>query len=462
MLDILWSFLQQRRRSGFVAVVLLLGLTPALACPFAPGGSDLSGQNAYWNAPTATPRPQPPPRPTTCTQVVPTPACPLCTPAPAFDECTTPEPTLTPYPSATPYGRWFSPGDRGTSGTFYRDQDVRIGPLRLRLQNYTHNVPIPGAGGEVAHVWTFDTQNEGTEPLTITWPLQLFVREITGADGTTTAGAWWETSAAERAAGLPAWSPTTAGYQPGEHKVVTVAIQGPAGTARAVGFLPDPVGGRTSRQDVGQAGAVMWFVPEDDPYASGNTDGPSSPADGGAVGPKVLPSPAPSLYGYFAGWPVQPNGGSVVSQPFGCTAFHELSGYDCPNDQPWFHTGLDIADPSRPLLLSVVRGRVTYIGVSPGHQCSWPGSEAPHTNLGWVIQLQVVDETDHTGPYTVKYGHTQPGSERVRVGDLVQPGQVLAQMASTGCSTGAHVHLQIQNEAGRFLDPFNFIGERRQ
>jgi murein DD-endopeptidase MepM/ murein hydrolase activator NlpD len=48
------------------------------------------------------------------------------------------------------------------------------------------------------------------------------------------------------------------------------------------------------------------------------------------------------------------------------------------------------------------------------------------------------------------------------VGDLVQPGQVLAQMASTGCSTGAHVHLQIQNEAGRFLDPFNFIGERRR
>ncbi len=456
------SFWQRHQRTGIGLVVFLIGLTPALACPFAPGGSDLSGQNAYWNAPTATPRPQPPPRPTTCSQVVPTPACPLCTPEPPFDECTTPVPTLTPYPSATPYGRWFSPGDRGTGGTFYRDQDVRIGPLRLTLQSYTHNTPIPNSTGDVAHVWRFDTQNEGTSPITVTWPLQLFVREITAADGTTTAGAWWATSAAERAAGLPTWTPATAGYAPGQHKVITVAIQGPVGTARAVGFLPDPVGGRTMREAVGQASQVLWFVPEDDPYVSGNTGGPSSPADGGAVGPQPLRSPAPSLYGYFAGWPVLPNGGSVVSQPFGCTAFHELSGYDCPNDAPWFHTGLDIADPSRPLLLSVVRGRVTYVGVSPGHLCTWPGSEAPHTNLGWVIQIQAVDETGHTGPYTVKYGHTQPGSQRVQVGDLVQPGQVLGQMASTGCSTGAHVHLQIQDETGRFLDPFNFIGERRR
>jgi murein DD-endopeptidase MepM/ murein hydrolase activator NlpD len=290
----------------------------------------------------------------------------------------------------------------------------------------------------------------------------LFVREITGADGTTTAGSWWATGAAERTAGLPPWNPASAGYAPGQHKVITVAIQAPAGTARAVGFLPDPVGGRTMREGAGQANAVLWFVPQDDPYASGNTGGPSSPADGGAVGPQPLRSPAPSLYGYFAGWPVLPNGSSVVSQPFGCTAFREISGYDCPNDKPWFHSGVDIADPSRPLLYSVVRGRVVYVGVSPGRACAFPGAENPRTNLGWMIEIQAVDETGHLGPYRVKYGHTRVGSERVQVGDLVQPGQVLAQMASTGCSTGPHVHLMVQDGAGQFLDPFNFIGENRR
>jgi murein DD-endopeptidase MepM/ murein hydrolase activator NlpD len=370
-------------------------------------------------------------------------------------------PTATPWPSATPYGRWYSPGDRGTGGTFYRGQDVRIGPLRLTLQSYTHQTAIPGSVGDVAHVWTFDTQNEGTQPLTVTWPLQLMMREIRRVDGTSTLGTWWATSAAERAAGLPRWNPAQAGYQPGEHRVVTVAIQGPAGTAHAVGFLPDPVGGQL-RPDLGQASHILWFLPDDDPYATGNTGGPSSQADGGAVGAKPLPSPRPVRYGYFAGWPVLPNGSSVVSQGFGCTDFREISGYDCPNDKPWYHSGIDIADPSRPLLLSVVRGRVIYVGVSPGRACTFPGAEPPRTNLGWMIEIQAVDATGHPGPYRVKYGHTRVGSERVRVGDLVEPGQVLAQMASTGCSTGAHVHLMIQDAAGRFLDPFTFIGENRQ
>jgi outer membrane protein assembly factor BamB len=77
-------FWQQHRRPSLVGLVFVGSLAPALACPFAPGGSDLTGQNAYWNAPTATPRPTLPPIPTTCVQVVPTPGCPLCTPELVF------------------------------------------------------------------------------------------------------------------------------------------------------------------------------------------------------------------------------------------------------------------------------------------------------------------------------------------------------------------------------------------
>ena len=42
--------------------------------------------------------------------------------------------------------------------------------------------------------------------------------------------------------------------------------------------------------------------------------------------------------------------------------------------------------------------------------------------------------------------------------DEVFPGQVLARMASTGCSTGVHLHFMVQDSSGAFLDPFNFLG----
>jgi murein DD-endopeptidase MepM/ murein hydrolase activator NlpD len=78
-----------------------------------------------------------------------------------------------------------------------------------------------------------------------------------------------------------------------------------------------------------------------------------------------------------------------------------------------------------------------------------------------MIQIQVTDADGRTGPYTVKYGHTILGSQQVNVGDFVQPGQIIGRMGSTGCSTGPHVHVMIQNERGQFLDPMNFIGPNR-
>jgi murein DD-endopeptidase MepM/ murein hydrolase activator NlpD len=78
-----------------------------------------------------------------------------------------------------------------------------------------------------------------------------------------------------------------------------------------------------------------------------------------------------------------------------------------------------------------------------------------------MIEIQVLDGTGRPGPYHVKYGHLKVGSEQVQVGDEVQPGQPLARMASTGCSTGPHLHFMVQDASGRFLDPFNFIGPPR-
>jgi murein DD-endopeptidase MepM/ murein hydrolase activator NlpD len=81
-------------------------------------------------------------------------------------------------------------------------------------------------------------------------------------------------------------------------------------------------------------------------------------------------------------------------------------------------------------------GIVTFVGVSQGVHCTFPGAEEPRTNLGWVVVIQ-------SGPYTIKYGHTIVGSERVEAGDRVTPGQVVALMGSTGCSTGPHLHFKV-------------------
>ena len=445
-------------RRLLLGVLLLAG--PALACVTGPATDSTTTTNAVWGCPTATPLPTVSPIPTTCVAVAATPNA-AGTPGPVAYQCSRPAPTATPPPTATPYGRWLSPGDRGTTSTFYLGQDVRMGGLLVRLESYTTR-PIPG-GATMAHVFAFHTQNEGRESLDEQWPLQVFVGEVTAGDGTSTAGTWWETPAAERAAGLPAWTLPAGVYGPQESKDVTVAVEGPAGQAHAAGFVPDVWSGG-ARDRLGNAAHVVWFLPQADPYCGGqNTSGPPRQGDGGAVYPKALPAPAPVLYGYFAGWPVAPNGPWTISQGFGCTDFRELSGYNCPNARPWFHSGIDVAAAEGTPLLSVVAGVVVYVGPSSGtHECTFPGAEPPRYNLGIMVEIQPVDATGRPAGFHVKYGHLLIGSPQVQIGARVTPGQVIGRMGSTGCSTGPHTHLRMQTPDGRFLDPLGFIGPPRR
>jgi hypothetical protein len=57
-----------------------------------------------------------------------------------------------------------------------------------------------------------------------------------------------------------------------------------------------------------------------------------------------------------------------------------------------------------------------------------------------------------TGSDRVYYAHMRMGSVRVSVGDRVTCGQVIGQIASSGCTTGAHLHFETR--AGAAYDPF--------
>jgi len=65
---------------------------------------------------------------------------------------------------------------------------------------------------------------------------------------------------------------------------------------------------------------------------------------------------------------------------------------------------------------------------------------------------------DHGG-YRAFYGHMRMGSVRVRTGDRVTCGQVIGQIGSSGCTTGAHVHFETRPPTGGYLTAYDpFVG----
>ena len=63
---------------------------------------------------------------------------------------------------------------------------------------------------------------------------------------------------------------------------------------------------------------------------------------------------------------------------------------------------------------------------------------------------------DHGGGVETHYYHLANGSVTVSLGDHVTAGQVIGQMGSTGASTGAHLHFQMEIR-GEPVDPLPYI-----
>jgi len=124
-------------------------------------------------------------------------------------------------------------------------------------------------------------------------------------------------------------------------------------------------------------------------------------------------------------------GGGTLTQAYGCTAWAcaNHSEWDCPmrgcGCRFGFHAGIDIGAGYGTLLLAAGYGRVVQIG-RLGGSCGGLGPQA--------VGIQ-------SGAMMIWYGHASQAL--VRPGDLVQPGQAIARMGSLGCSTGTHVHFEV-------------------
>ncbi|HLW48811.1 MAG TPA: peptidoglycan DD-metalloendopeptidase family protein [bacterium] len=150
------------------------------------------------------------------------------------------------------------------------------------------------------------------------------------------------------------------------------------------------------------------------------------PVPGAALSP--VPYPAyqsngtlPTLLNGRMPWPVA----GAVTSGFGWR-IHPIF------DTPEFHTGVDIAASMGTPIEAPAAGTVIFAGSLPAN--------------GTLVIL------DHGSGITTTYSHLS--ACRVYVGEHVQRGQIIAQVGSTGWSTGPHLFFEIRKD-GHAIDPLS-------
>ncbi|HEB59521.1 MAG TPA: M23 family metallopeptidase [Gammaproteobacteria bacterium] len=98
------------------------------------------------------------------------------------------------------------------------------------------------------------------------------------------------------------------------------------------------------------------------------------------------------------------------------------------------HSGVDFAGRLGSDVVSVAAGVVTFAGKRSGY--------------GNLVEI------NHGNGYVTRYGHSR--KILVKVGDTVKKGQVIAEMGTTGRSTGPHVHFEVLLN-GRAVNPKRYV-----
>ncbi len=129
---------------------------------------------------------------------------------------------------------------------------------------------------------------------------------------------------------------------------------------------------------------------------------------------------------YISGWPAR-GPGIWISSPFGTRT-------DPFTKRKARHKGVDIAGKEGTPIRSVGAGVVV-----------WAGERFGYGNLV---------EVEHGNGMVTRYAHAK--AVLVKEGDVVNKGDEIALMGSTGRSTGSHVHFEVLKH-GRHLNPSQFI-----
>ncbi|MEU6074967.1 M23 family metallopeptidase [Micromonospora sp. NPDC047074] len=124
------------------------------------------------------------------------------------------------------------------------------------------------------------------------------------------------------------------------------------------------------------------------------------------------------------------------------------------------HNGVDIAAPKGTLIRVAATGRVLVSRCDPDNRgrltCDvdgWPNKGG----CGWFVDVL------HAGKFVTRYCH-MVSKPRVAVGQLVEAGQVIGEVGSSGNSSGPHLHFEVHEDGDRSsrgaVDPAPFMRSR--
>ncbi|WP_379135550.1 murein hydrolase activator EnvC family protein [Paenibacillus sp. sgz500958] len=125
-----------------------------------------------------------------------------------------------------------------------------------------------------------------------------------------------------------------------------------------------------------------------------------------------------------------PVGSARISSPFGPRT-HPVTG-----EKGKVHTGTDFAVPQGTSIHAADSGTVLVAEW-------WSG-------YGYCVII------DHGGGMWTLYGHIREGGLKVKAGDSVKRGEIIAESGSTGRSTGPHLHFEVRID-GKAVDPMPYL-----
>ncbi len=343
----------------------------------------------------------------------------------------------TPTPLETPYYR---------VGTFYLHSDVYIGSpnsLVFRLINH-ETQPSPHDEAATYHYLTLLVKNYTDVEAIVPASDLFFIRRVTANTEDAIVARWVTQNEPLIARGLPGYeTQQLTPLAPGTEREFVLGFVLPNGTVNEVGLITDwerPVEG----------GLPVWFYLQNDPLGP-LTDAYQPPPPTSVLLDDIGTQGGGNQGGQPGGSGLWPTTGTIT-RGFGCDDLYtgiDGAGFGCPPDLPWFHNGVDIANSQGTVIWSPVDGTMFYAGPNnTGPDCSdIPGSQPPHKGLG---NYQRVGD----GNTLHYFGHL---SDFLLTSGPVTAGQLVAEMGSTGCSTGSHLHW-IVYQGGNLVDPALWAG----
>src|SRR5690606_37102241 len=132
-----------------------------------------------------------------------------------------------------------------------------------------------------------------------------------------------------------------------------------------------------------------------------------------------------------------PEGTWVQTSPFGYRT-HPITG------ERKLHTGTDFAAPDGTPILAAADGTVTVAEYSGGY-----------------AGLVVIEHSLDGARIATAYAHSWENGIHVAVGDRVRAGQHIADVGSSGMSTGPHLHFEVRvgGTNGDYTDPATWLND---